>query len=87
MSKKIALPKPTVGYGYTGIWHTGQAGWFMPQFVYGSIDRKFPDDPIRKEDMPLLDGERLFLCKITIEPLVDKAGRPITKIVHDTENT
>lgn len=79
-TKKIQLPKENKGYGYTGVWKDGKAGWFMPSHIVGGdFTRQYPDTPLMSH--PCLKGERLFLCEITIKPLTDKKGRPITKII------
>lgn len=83
MSKKIKIPIPTKGYGYAGEWLDGRIGWFMPRHVYGSYDRKCPDDPVSDETREFLEGRRLFLFEIIVRPLKDKKGRPITKIVPE----
>lgn len=83
MKKKIKIPKATKGYGYTGVWQDGGVGWHAPDHICGS--RKRPEKPFAvREDNEwygALKGERLFLCEITATPVIDKLGRPITKIV------
>ena len=79
MSKKLTMPKPVKGYGYSGVWSfQNQVGWSVAQFVNGAMDRKYPSLPAIHST---LVGQRLFLCEITIKPLKDKKGRPITKIM------
>jgi hypothetical protein len=80
MSNKIKLPKANKGYGYVGVWAgpDPKLGWFVAPHVYGGkSDRNYPSIA----DNPNMKGERFFLCEITIKPLKDKKGRPITKIV------
>ena len=77
--------KPVVasGFGYVGRWRNkGEPlGWDMPRFVY----------PIRKSveqarrgvhcnDDAIAKGMPHYLCRITIEPVLDKLGRPIVRI-------
>jgi len=76
MKNIVVVPKKNTGYGYVGVWHDGSIGLFMPQFVRGEEDKKSPGIT----DNSNADGDRFFLCKITIEPLLDKKKRPITKI-------
>jgi len=87
MAKKIKVPKKTTGYGYVGSWKPGSGddpsvGWFMPKFLCDQdVSRKYPDQP--DVNNPYLAGERLFLCKITAVPVLDKKGRPITKLIPE----
>lgn len=80
MSKKITVPKAIKGYGYSGSWNApmNTIGWNTTPFVSGPGDRKYPGTPVRNENTI---GVRFFLCEITIKPLLDKKGRPITKIM------
>jgi hypothetical protein len=83
MNKKLKIPKGIKAYGYTGVWSSNQVGWFAPRHIGGS--RKYPDSPNIDKDNPdyeYLQGQRLFLCEITVIPILDKLGSPITKIVH-----
>lgn len=75
-SSKIKIPPSTKSYGFCGIWKDGTPGWMGLSHIGGS--RRFPDYPHRNERMI---GERLFLCEITLTPVLDKNGRPITRIV------
>lgn len=81
MSKKLELPKPTTGYGYVGVWSDGSIGWFMPRHIDSRYARNYPSSPA--PDMPRYAGkrERAFLCKITVTPVTDKRGRPVTRII------
>lgn len=81
MSKKIKLPKSVKGYGYAGVWKDPEntIGWNISSYVTGEGDRKNPSDPADTKNHG--KGERYFLCQIIIKPIVDKMGRPITKIV------
>jgi hypothetical protein len=75
--KKVKIPKDTTGRGFVGVWRNNTAGWFMPKHLDGtSIER-----PESKELQLYAKGERLFLCEITVTPILDSLGRPITKIV------
>ena len=78
MSKKIKVPKETIGFGYAGVWSDGSVGWFSPHHVSDSKKPRYTDKPVSN---PNTSGERFFLCKITMTPVLDKNGRPITRIV------
>lgn len=85
MAKKLVIPKQNTGFGYAGVFEDGTLGWSMPAHVQGKkYDKKQPHFPVYRKD---LQGERLFLCKITITPLKDKKGRPITAVVKDNRKT
>lgn len=80
MSKKIKVPKPIKGYGFTGVWLSGEVGWMGLSHIGGS--RKYPDNPsLDGERKSIMKGERLFMCEVILKPVLDKKGRPITKIV------
>lgn len=73
----------TIGFGYVGQWIDGTLGWSMPEFVSGSgkgtkTDRKYADKP-RNEGRPWAADEPHYLCKITVELIKDKRGRPIVR--------
>lgn len=78
MSEKIKLPAKTKGKGYVGTWKTDELGWWMPQHVHPHSVGSPNTEGIQKG---YLDEERVFLCEITIKPLTDKKGRPITRII------
>lgn len=77
-TKKIQLPKKTKGKGYVGTWKTDELGWCMPMHVHPKSTGSPNTENIAKGYM---QEERVFLCEITIKPLTDKNGRPITKII------
>ena len=80
MSKKLKIPKGTTGYGYVGVWDDGEIGWFMPDFIDNQNGRRYPSEP--NDQIGLYDKEhRTFLCEITVTPVTDKCGRPVTRIV------
>jgi hypothetical protein len=86
MAKKISVPKQVKGYGYSGVWHypKNTLGWNTTPFIAGKYDRKCPSDPADTKNHG--NNQRYFLCEITIKPLVDKKGRPITKIFGKPKN-
>lgn len=81
MTKKIKIPKGVKGYGYSGVWTSphNTIGWNTTPFVSGKADKKHPSSPNVNEGTI---GKRFFLCEITIKPILDKKGRPITKILN-----
>lgn len=79
--KKVKLPKESKCYAFLGVWRDGNAGWMGASHLGGC--RRFPDYPATNnnpERKDRLDGERLFLCEITIKPITTKNGKPITRI-------
>jgi hypothetical protein len=78
MSKKIKIPKATKGKGYSGVWKSEQLGWWVTDHVH---PKSLGDPNMQAIEKGYLKGERVFLCEITIKPLLDKKGRPITKII------
>lgn len=86
MTKRLKKPKKTVGYGYSGMWHDGQSGWFLPLFIHPRDIRRNPSPPNSRLSTYQFDENRTtYLCKITVEPVLDKLGRPITKRVKKEE--
>lgn len=81
-TKKIEIPMPTTGYGYAGVWCDGKLGWFAPKHVSG-YSRRYAEPPneAARENVNPISGDRFFLCKVTLTPVKDKNGRPVTKIV------
>lgn len=78
MSNKLTPPKANIGKAYVASWEdeNNTVGWAMPQHLSGGPDIDMP--PLTADIHP---GERLFLCEIIVKPVLDKKGRPITKIV------
>lgn len=62
----------TVGYGWVGKWRNGDIGWRLPKHL--SYPPNMPDID------NVLRGKTLYHCRITIEVLHARNGRPITKI-------
>lgn len=74
------MPKSVKGYGYAGTWKDdNRLGWNITPYVTGKLDRKYPSLPADTKAHGR--GERYFLCSIEIKPLLDKKGRPITKVI------
>jgi hypothetical protein len=74
--KKVSAPKARKCYGWCGTYVTGELGWLSAQFFANTRkDLGGLEDSQRK-----CWTERFFLCEYTIKPLLDKRGRPITRI-------
>ncbi len=82
MTKKVKVPKASVGYGFVGAWNDNSIGWGMPGFLSSLNTRHRPERP-DVEERPYLSHARLYLCKITVKPLLDKRGRPITRFAEE----
>ena len=87
MSKRIEVPLWESGFGYVGQWCDGRIGWFLPEHLSPARKATYPDPPndhavgIIKAS-PSNRMERFYLCQITATPVLDKRGRPITRIVR-----
>lgn len=70
----------TVGYGFVGLWRDNKKpGWWMPNHIH-DFDRRGNSAGIRREFLIYgQDTDRAVLCKITVEQVFDKRGRPITR--------
>ena len=79
---KIDQPKATRGFGYVGAWDDGCIGWFLPSHIGKWNSRQRPEPP---NDHHCLAGGRTFLCEITIRPVKDKLGRPITRFAPEAK--
>ena len=78
MTKKLTLPDSTEGYGYVGTWHDGILGWCLPDALSEFDTRR---EPAKNDEKGWqIPGDRSFLCRITITPVTDKRGRPVTRI-------
>ena len=73
--------KKVVGYGYTGLWQSGKPGWWMPDFINNSDTRRRPSRKFKERELDTSIGvnNRLYLCKITVQIVKDKRGRPIIR--------
>jgi hypothetical protein len=80
MTKKVKVPRANRGFGYVGVWDDGDVGWWLPEQLSGP-DRLV--EPISVAAMKFAEGERFFLCEITVTPRLDKRGRPITRIIRE----
>ena len=71
------------GFGYVGRWIDGQLGWFLPKHMTpivrseAAARRGVRGHAINNQ---YTKGQRLVLCRITIEPVLDSKGREIVYI-------
>lgn len=82
MSKRIDVPKATVGYAYSGVWTdpAGELGWTGVSSVSRFDTRRIPAPPSAIWEAYACKGQRRFLCRVTLTPVLDSRGRPITKV-------
>ena len=84
MTRRIKVPKANSGFGYVLPWEDGCVGWYLPTHLSG-LPRSYGVDDISDTTKKFVgarrNGERSFLCKITVTPILDACGRPITRIV------
>lgn len=78
MSKRIGIPKSAHGFGYVGTWRNGKLGWCGVSHVTG-WSRRTPDGPSEAWEKYALPGDVAYLCRVTVTPVRDRLGRPITK--------
>lgn len=79
-TKKIVIPKSIKnGFVYSGTWNDGTLGWETGPHISES-NRKYVSQPNPKRNESII-GTRVFLCKVKLVPVLDKKGRPITKII------
>ena len=77
MSKRITAPKATKARVYSGMWLDGTIGWETGPHIHPDGDPSMSDF----DRNPYIGGERFFLCEVTLKPILNKSGRPITRIV------
>ena len=88
MSKKVKVPKAAKGFGYVGVWQGDtELGSLLPARMVTlgkpSFRRAFAGEATygfsTADREYILRGKRSFLCEITLTPVLDAAGRPITR--------
>lgn len=74
MTKRLPIPKANKGRGWSGVWRDRNViGVPLPHVLWGGT-------VINKCGAFYGDkDERYYLCEITIKPILDKLGRPITR--------
>ena len=77
---KTKTPKHTKAYGFVGVWSDNSIGWSMPQYLHNYDTRHNPSKYLKDANPSFLDDDRLYLCEVTIKPVLDKLGRPITRL-------
>ena len=76
----IRGPRKAAGYGWVGLWGDEDLGWVLPDHLSGYT---------RETDAPrprnyISDKDRLVLCRITVEAVLDSRGRRITRRAKTT---
>ena len=88
MTKRLEIPKKTEAFGWFGVWWDGSIGWRTPEFIHPSNQRGQAARPSKGLEMYKGDDlRRVFLCRVTIEPVLSEPrglearSEPITRIV------
>jgi len=63
-----------VGFGWVGRWADGTIGWRVPEHVTGFQEVERP-----RATRFMRPTKKLTRCRITVEVLPDKRGRPVTR--------
>ncbi len=66
-----------VSKAWVGEWSDGTIGWLMPQYI--DERDQAPDSRQRHLARNTTQPITLYRCRITVERLKDKRGRPITR--------
>ena len=74
----IEIPEIEISNGWVGQFVDGSLGWNMP----GHLAPWSPNNPHKGfiRVATWRDKQRYFLCRITIDPILDSMGRPITRL-------
>jgi hypothetical protein len=80
MTKRIEVPKSVTSYAYVGLWDDGQIGWCLPSHAnkYDTVHSPAPATDRWEEHAE--NGDRAYICRITVEQILDSLGRPITRV-------
>ncbi len=74
MARNASADK-AVGFGWVGRWSDGTIGWILPDHLLC-----YPKGTEAPDHRPYVDPDkRLVRCRITVEVLKDRCGRPITR--------
>ncbi len=82
-NKKLIIPKSSKGYGFCGTWLDETIGWNIPNHLsnVAHLKRRYSSEkPYERSLEYIQDDHRFYLCEITIKPIKDKLGRPITRL-------
>lgn len=81
--KKLRVPKSTIGFGYVGAWDRGETiGWYLPTHLHRHNKRRMPSVENPSIHQSIRVPCRVFLCRISITPVLDKRGRPRTRVIR-----
>lgn len=75
MTKRLPKPRSTIGTAWLGVWSDGSVGWCGTQ----SISSKVISGPSSRWKLLARRGDRAYLCRVSVWPVADKLGRPITR--------
>lgn len=67
------IPGTAVARAWVAQWRDGRLGWAMPMFLWGKRPAAFTDHQM------LRGAKELYLCEVTIVPVLDKLGRPVKR--------
>lgn len=79
-TRKRAVPKQVTGYAYVGQWLDGTLGRHGISHVADTQSRHHPAAPAAGWYHYARPGDRVYLCRVTLTPVLDATGRPITKV-------
>lgn len=83
-TRKLAVPKAATGYAYVRKWADGAVGWCGVSHVFDDGDsRRHPTPPSDLWVSYARPGDRAYLCRVTLTPVLDAKGRPITKVKEE----
>lgn len=80
MSKRITFPTRTECYAYTGLSLLGHLGHWGIRNAHPAYTRRFPADAPDLWEQTANPGDRAYLCRVTLTPILDRKGRPITRV-------
>jgi len=73
---KVKNTKRTIGLGFVGCWNDGTLGWCMPTHLSG-LKGQCDHPEVNRWNV----GERTYLCRITVEQVFNKRGRPTVRVL------
>jgi len=78
MKKRKRVPRAVKGRGFVGCYHDGSLGWHVPGFVAAETGGRCMFG-MGQRVMPRFADKMFYLCRISLTPLRDSLGRPITR--------